>query len=123
MKKWVFCLFYFIFLSQLPVNAQGNALNGESIYNSRCFACHSLDANRVGPAHRGVFGRKVGSIADYVYSAALKHSTLVWNEKNLDLWLKNPEALIPGQAMGYSVTEQQDRDDVIAYLKNIKKTK
>jgi len=100
-----------------PAYADGNAAHGKEIYESRCIACHSLDANRVGPAHRGVFGRQAGTAADYEYSDALRHSKVVWNAATLDRWLTNPELLIPGQKMGYSVSDSQDRADVISYLK------
>lgn len=98
--------------------AEGDAKNGKLIYSSRCIACHSIDANRTGPAHRGVFGRKAGSVADFDYSPALKKSKVIWNETTLNKWLENPEKLIPGQKMGYSVPDAQDRKDLIAYLKS-----
>jgi len=41
--------------------AAADAAHGQELYESRCGGCHSLDANRVGPAHRGVYGRKAGS--------------------------------------------------------------
>jgi cytochrome c len=97
--------------------AEGDASRGQTLYESRCVACHSLDASRVGPAHRGVYGRKAGSVADYAYSDALKNSQIIWNATSLDQWLTDPEKLIPGQRMNYSVPESQDRADVIAYLK------
>ena len=34
---------------------------GKKLYESRCIGCHSIDENRAGPAHKGVFGRKAGS--------------------------------------------------------------
>ena len=97
--------------------ASADAARGKQLYESRCIGCHSLDANRVGPAHQGVFGRKAGSVKDYDYSGALKKSKVVWNEKTLDRWLANPEQLIPGQKMGFSVPEPKDRTDLIDYLK------
>ena len=39
-------------------HAAGDATRGEQVYESRCMACHWLDANRVGPMHRGVYGRR-----------------------------------------------------------------
>ena len=95
------------------VQAQDVA-RGKTLYDSRCVACHSVDDNRVGPAHKGVFGRKAGSVTDYDYSDALKKSKVVWNEKSLDTWLTGPEQFIPGQKMGFSVQEVQDRRDLIA---------
>lgn len=100
--------------------AGGDVQRGQELYSSRCVACHSIDANRVGPAHRGVFGRKAGGVAGYDYSAALKKSTVIWNEKTLDQWLTDPEKFIPGQKMGYSVPDAKDRADLIAYLKSQK---
>ena len=41
--------------------APGDPTRGAELYDARCGACHSLEANRVGPAHRGVYGRKAGS--------------------------------------------------------------
>ena len=99
-----------------PANA-GDAMHGEQLYESRCAGCHSLDANRIGPMHRGVVGRKAGSVAGFDYSAALRKSKLIWNEKTLDQWLADPERLIAGQKMGYRVAEAEDRADLIAFLK------
>jgi cytochrome c len=101
------------------VFAAGDDARGQQLYDSRCIACHSVDQSRVGPAHQGVFGRRAGRVIDYDYSPALKASKVVWKEKTLDAWLSNPERLIPGQKMGYSVTDAGDRADLIAYLKKI----
>jgi cytochrome c len=98
--------------------AAGDAARGKTLYESRCIACHSIDANRIGPAHKGVYGRKAGSVADYDYSPAVKASAVVWSDATLDRWLANPESVIPGQKMGYSVGEAADRADLIAYLKS-----
>lgn len=97
--------------------AGGDAARGQVLYRSMCISCHSIDYNGVGPAHKGVFGRKAGSAADYSYSPAVKASAIVWNEKTLDQWLSGPEKLIPGQKMGYLVPDAKDRADLIAYLK------
>lgn len=98
-------------------HAAGNAVRGETLYQSRCVACHSIEYNGVGPAHKGVFNRKVGTQTGYTYSPALQASTVVWNETTLDKWLTNPEKFIPGQKMGFMVPSAQDRADLIAYLK------
>jgi cytochrome c len=94
-----------------------DAARGKQLYESRCIGCHSIDSNRVGPAHQGVVGRKAGSVKDYDYSDALKKTKVIWSEKTLDRWLTNPEKLIPGQKMGFSVPEPKDRADLIEYLK------
>lgn len=96
---------------------KGNAVAGEQIY-SRCFACHALEYDRAGPRHCGLFGRKAGTLAGFVYSTALKNSGLVWDEKTLDRFIANPDKTVPGTSMGYSgVADPQERADLIAYLK------
>ncbi len=97
-------------------HAAGDEINGQRLYESRCIGCHSIDSNRVGPSHRGVFERRAGAVQGYDYSDAVKNSKVVWTAENLDLWLSNPEMFIPGQKMGYSVSNAQDRADLIAYL-------
>jgi cytochrome c len=108
-------------VAALPAAAEagGDAVRGEQLYASRCFACHSVDANRVGPKHQGVFGRRAGSVDDYDYSPAVKAAAIVWNEATLDQWLTNPQALIPGQKMNFRVAQPQDRADLIAYLRSV----
>ncbi len=98
----------------------GSAVNGKALYDTRCSACHSVDAHRVGPMHQGVVGRKAGSSAGYRYSEALRKSKIVWSHDTLVAWLADPEALIPGQRMGYSMDNMQDREDVVAYLATLK---
>jgi cytochrome c len=102
-----------------PPAFAADAVRGEEIYNSRCIACHSPDANRVGPKHRGVMGRKAGSLPDFNYSKAVKSSGVVWSEETLDKWLTNPQTFIPGQRMNFKVADPADRADLIAYLKTL----
>jgi cytochrome c len=94
----------------------GNVARGKELYESRCTACHSLDHSRIGPAHRGVFGRHAGRVAGFDYSEALKDAHVTWTAQSLDRWLTDPEAFLPGQKMGYSVADAQDRADVISFL-------
>ena len=85
--------------------------------------CHSIDKNEVGPRHRGVLGRKAGSLADYDYSAALKASNIVWNETMLDKWLTDPRADVPGTAMTFAgLSSEKQRADVISYLDTLSKS-
>jgi cytochrome c len=97
--------------------AAGDAIRGEQLYESRCIACHSLDENRVGPKHRGVYGRKAGSLPDFAYSAALASSKIVWSDTTLNRWLTDPERLVPGQRMNFRVPSADDRADIITFLR------
>lgn len=100
-----------------PALAAGNADAGLALYRARCSACHSLDYNGVGPAHRGVFGRGAALAPGFAYSDALKSSHLIWDEASLERWLADPEKVAPGQRMGINVPDAKDRADLIAYLK------
>lgn len=107
-----------------PALAAPDATRGQALYQARCAACHSADFNGVGPAHRGVFGRLAGTAKGFGnYSPALKASGVTWTEANLDRWLANPEALVPGQAMGISLPDASERADVIAFLRTLGKPK
>jgi cytochrome c len=100
--------------ADMPV---GDAERGAALYEDKCTGCHSLDANRIGPAHRGVYGRKAGSSPGFDYSPGVKASTVIWKEATIDMWLTNPQAFIPGARMGFRLSDPQQRADVIAFLK------
>jgi len=114
-----------LFLTQfIPSAHAADPVRGQALYQARCAACHSVDFNGIGPAHRGVFGRLAGTAKGFTnYSAALKRSNITWNEASLDRWLADPEALVPGQAMGVSLSDAGERADVIAFLRTLAKNK
>lgn len=67
-----------------------------------CNSCHSLKpgVHLSGPSLANILGKKAGTVEGYPrYSSALKNAKLVWDEKTLDAWLKDPEALVPGTFM------------------------
>lgn len=99
-----------------PPAPPGDPERGKQIYEATCIACHGIDASSVGPAHRRVVGRRAGSLPGFDYSSALKTSKLVWTRDSLDRWLTNPEQLIPGQKMWFTLSDATARRDVIAYL-------
>lgn len=99
-----------------------DALRGEQVY-TRCLACHALAFDRVGPRHCGLFGRLAGSVPGVDYSAAMKRSGIVWNDKTLDRFLASPMKVVPGTSMTYDgVADPKDRADLIAYLKRVNQT-
>jgi cytochrome c len=96
--------------------AAGERQRGEVIYE-RCAACHSLEYNRTGPKHCGLFGRRAGSLPDFEYSPAMRASGLEWNERTLDRFLAAPTKTVPGTSMGYAgIDNPGDRADLIAWL-------
>jgi cytochrome c len=91
---------------------------GQAIY-ARCMACHAIDANRTGPQHCGLFGRRAGTAPGFDgYSQALRASGIVWDAKTLDVFLKDPLGTVPGTAMVYAgVKDDAERADLIAFLR------
>jgi cytochrome c len=89
---------------------------GQALYEGKCGGCHSLDANRVGPKHRGVVGRKVASVPDYDYSPAIRKLGGVWTPERIDQWLQGPQAMAPGAKMFLQVSDPEQRRAIIAYL-------
>ena len=99
-----------------PAQAAGDPVHGEQVYH-RCQGCHSIDRNRIGPMHKGLFGRKAGSLPDFDYSDAMKNSGIVWTEVTLDQFLQGPRKMVPGTKMTFvGIPKPQDRADLIAYL-------
>jgi cytochrome c2 len=104
-----------------PAWADGDDVTaGRDLFASRCVACHGLNPTRKpGPPLAGVYGRRAGSVPTYHYSAALKRAPVIWNEATLDRWLASPPAFIPGVNMQAQVDSEQDRQNLIAYLKSL----
>lgn len=92
---------------------------GAKLYQRRCGACHSLDQNRIGPKHRGVFGRKAASVEDFRYSPALKKLDITWDSTTLDAWLTDPTSFAPGTTMGFRLSDPDERIRIIAYLRSL----
>ena len=108
-----------VYAAAAPDKPTGDSAHGKTLYQV-CMGCHSVDEDDVGPRHRGVFGRVAGSVPGYAYSPALKSSHIVWDRDNLDRWLTNPQALVPGAKMFFAMPNPQDRADVIAYLAELR---
>jgi cytochrome c len=106
----------------LMAYAQGDAAAGEKVF-AHCAPCHSTKPgeNKIGPSLAGVFGRRSGTEPGYTYSSALKAQSVTWDEANLDAWLQGPGKFVRGTKMIYSVPDEKDRQDVIAYLKTLSK--
>ncbi len=106
--------------------ADGDSGRGAVAYRA-CVACHALEpgVHRTGPSLAGIWGRKAGSIVDFKrYSEQLKHATLVWNEANLDAWLRNPQAVVPGNYMTFrGVADAGQRADLVAFLRTASEEK
>jgi cytochrome c len=121
-------------VASAPLVAEGDAANGRIIFNQNCASCHAISAEPVrgarGPNLLGVIGRNAGSVAGWEFSPALRASGLefhprnkpflVWTEENLDKWLADPAAFVPGSRMDLKMPDPRERRDVIAYIRIFK---
>ena len=96
---------------------------GAELFNQQCATCHSLnsaDPPRQGPLLAGVYGRKPGSIASFRYSPGYDEVDFSWDETHLDLYLTDPQTVIPGSMMFYKQKNVDTRKAIIAFLKEQK---
>ncbi len=103
--------------------AEGDAAQGEKVFK-KCKACHAVGEgakNKLGPHLNEVMGRTAGSVDGFKYSKAMVAAGdggLVWNEETLAAYLEKPRNYIKGNRMSFAgLRKQDDRTDVIAYLK------
>jgi cytochrome c len=110
-----------IFTLPRPSFAADDVSAGQTLYQSKCTGCHSVDADRIGPRHRNVVGRKVASVPGYDYSPALKKLGGVWTAARLDQWLSGTQKMAPGSKMYLEIDDPTQRRLLIAYLKSVSK--
>jgi len=87
----------------------------------RCQVCHSIGPgakNKVGPELNGLDGRHAGTVPNFDYSDANKHSGIVWNEEHFKEYVKYPRAFVRGTKMIFpGLQSQKQVDDLWAYVK------
>ena len=124
MKKTTFALASSVAVILVAGSASaqsGNEARGERLFNQQCKACHTVDkdgARTVGPNLHGLVGRKAGSTEGFSSSDAMKASGIVWDDKTLVEYLKDPKGRVPGTKMVYAGLKQEAQQaDMIAFLK------
>ncbi|WP_320143246.1 cytochrome c family protein [uncultured Cohaesibacter sp.] len=128
MKRLVAVAGMFFLASTLGAFAEGDAAKGEKVFK-KCKACHQIGEgaeNKVGPQLNGVVGRVIGTSADYKYSdgyIALGEKGEKWDEEKLMAYLLNPKDFLKEAGvkrkskMTFKLKKEDQREDVIAYLK------
>ena len=99
-----------------PLEAGRNAFK-------RCANCHQVGPgarSNFGPQLNGVVGRRAGSVPDFAYSPAMKKAGFVWDEKRLAAFLRDPDAVVPGNRMRFwgFMSDRQVRE-LVAYLRSV----
>ncbi len=88
-----------------------------------CQTCHTFakgDKNGVGPNLYGIVGDHKGEGRGFNFSAAMKAKGGTWTYDDLNAFIANPKAFVPGTAMGFAgIQKDSQRADVIAYLRTL----
>ena len=89
----------------------------------RCVVCHSLEKGgpfRVAPNLWGIVGdEKARDREWYAYSPALIRMGGTWTEEDLDRFLADASAFAPGTTKSIRVTDPQERQQIIEFLKGL----
>ena len=103
--------------------AKADPARGEKAVGA-CKACHTFEKggpNKVGPHLYDVYGRNKAAVEGFGYSAAMKGKAgEAWGAEQLDGFLKNPKAYLPGTVMAFAGLSRADqRADVVAYINTL----
>jgi cytochrome c2 len=102
MKLRIFVKFLFtMLLFSLPGVYADDVSKGRDYFLNQCLACHAFSCNRKtdyadSPRLGGLFGRKAGGVEDFSgYTEGFKNSEIIWTDKTLDEFFKDPGKIDP----------------------------
>ena len=100
--------------------ASADTAAGEKAFG-KCRACHKVDgSNGVGPHLDGVVNRDKASVEGFNYSNAALEQEGVWAPENIDAFITNPKAYMPGTKMTFAgIKNPVERANLIAYLETL----
>jgi len=89
-----------------------------------CKVCHAVSSDArpgMGPNLAGVAGAPAGDRPGYAYSPAMKASKIRWTRANLDAFIADPRAVVPGTRMAFpGIADAARRKAIIDYLVTLK---
>ena len=105
-----------------PLLASADTGRGQAA-SKVCVTCHTFgkgEANKVGPNLYGVLGSPKARVAGFNYSGPLKAKGGDWNYEELNAFIQNPKAHIPGTIMAFAgIPQAGERADLLAYMRTL----
>lgn len=105
---------------------QGSLPGGDPVAGKRaatiCSSCHTFEKGgdtRIGPNLWNIVGKDIASSKGVHYSDALSGLEGTWTPEKLDAFLASPSEFSPGTAMAIKIPREQQRADIIAFLKTM----
>jgi cytochrome c len=108
-------------LARLDEAGQARFRSGRAIATP-CWTCHDLagTVKKVGPSLVGIYGRRSGWAPDYKASPALLDANIVWNDRSLAAFLRDPAGFVPGNTMvSQGVQDSTALADLLFYLRHV----
>jgi len=115
-------LFGMIALASTPTAWAADPLAAGRAAFKRCANCHQVGPGArsdFGPQLNGIVGRRAGSAPDFVYSPAMKRAGFVWDERRLAAFVRDPDAVVPGNRMRFwGFMSERQVNDLVVYLRS-----
>jgi len=105
-----------------PLLAKASAEKGEKAAR-KCATCHTFkqgEKAKIGPNLWNVVENDKANNEGFAYSGALKEQQGKWTYEELNTFLHDPKASVPGTKMVFpGVKKDSERADIIAYLRSL----
>ncbi|MAG30022.1 MAG: cytochrome C [Deltaproteobacteria bacterium] len=87
-----------------------------------CWTCHDLAGvvKKVGPSLQGVYGRRSGLAPGHGGSPAMISASIVWDDRSLAAFLRDPAGFVPGNRMvSPGIRDVKSLSDLLFYLRHV----